>query len=102
MCAPISARRAGVLRQHRGADAQALRPLDHADHDSDRPHGMAARPHPALSHRTLYRALVDDRYFYGIAARRAGRVRLEPGAGALAFCAVVILTMFAAETFDPG
>ena len=34
-------------------------------------------------------------------ARRAGRVRLEPGAGALAFCAVVILTMFAAETFDP-
>ena len=28
-------------------------------------------------------------------------VTIEPGAGALAFCAVVILTMFAAETFDP-
>ena len=25
----------------------------------------------------------------------------QPGMGALAFCAVVILTMFAAETFDP-
>ena len=28
-------------------------------------------------------------------------VTIEPGAGALAFCAVVVLTMFAAETFDP-
>jgi len=28
-------------------------------------------------------------------------VTIEPGAGALAFCGVVILTMFAAETFDP-
>jgi paraquat-inducible protein A len=28
-------------------------------------------------------------------------VTIAPGAGALAFCAVVILTMFAAETFDP-
>ena len=28
-------------------------------------------------------------------------ITIEPGAGALAFCAVVILTMFAAETFDP-
>jgi hypothetical protein len=28
-------------------------------------------------------------------------VTIEPGVGALAFCAVVILTMFAAETFDP-
>ena len=27
-------------------------------------------------------------------------ITIEPGAGALAFCAVVILTMFAAETFD--
>ena len=26
---------------------------------------------------------------------------IEPGVGAVAFCAVVILTMFAAETFDP-
>jgi paraquat-inducible protein A len=26
-------------------------------------------------------------------------ITIEPGAGALAFCAVVILTMFAAETF---
>ena len=28
-------------------------------------------------------------------------VTIEPGVGALAFCGVVILTMFAAETFDP-
>lgn len=28
-------------------------------------------------------------------------VTIEPGAGAVAFCAVVILTMIAAETFDP-
>ena len=28
-------------------------------------------------------------------------VTIEPGIGAVAFCAVVILTMFAAETFDP-
>jgi paraquat-inducible protein A len=28
-------------------------------------------------------------------------ITIEPGAGALAFCAVVILTMFAADTFDP-
>jgi paraquat-inducible protein A len=28
-------------------------------------------------------------------------ITIEPGAGALAFCGVVILTMFAAETFDP-
>ena len=36
---------------------------------------------------------------------RAGQLRrgvtIEPGIGAVAFCAVVILTMFAAETFDP-
>jgi paraquat-inducible protein A len=28
-------------------------------------------------------------------------VTIQPGVGALAFCAVVVLTMFAAETFDP-
>ena len=28
-------------------------------------------------------------------------VTIEPGVGALAFCGVVLLTMFAAETFDP-
>jgi paraquat-inducible protein A len=28
-------------------------------------------------------------------------ITIQPGLGALAFCAVVILTMFAAETFDP-
>jgi paraquat-inducible protein A len=28
-------------------------------------------------------------------------ITIEPGVGALAFCAVVILTMFSAETFDP-
>jgi paraquat-inducible protein A len=28
-------------------------------------------------------------------------ITIEPGVGALAFCAVVILTMLAAETFDP-
>ncbi len=28
-------------------------------------------------------------------------ITIVPGVGAIAFCAVVILTMFAAETFDP-
>ena len=28
-------------------------------------------------------------------------ITIEPGIGAIAFCSVVILTMFAAETFDP-
>jgi paraquat-inducible protein A len=28
-------------------------------------------------------------------------ITIEPGVGAVAFCGVVILTMFAAETFDP-
>jgi paraquat-inducible protein A len=28
-------------------------------------------------------------------------ITIEPGVGAMAFCAVVILTMYAAETFDP-
>jgi paraquat-inducible protein A len=28
-------------------------------------------------------------------------ITIQPGMGAIAFCAVVILTMFAAETFDP-
>jgi paraquat-inducible protein A len=28
-------------------------------------------------------------------------ITIQPGMGALAFCAVVVLTMFAAETFDP-
>jgi len=28
-------------------------------------------------------------------------ITIQPGVGALAFCGVVILTMFAAETFDP-
>jgi len=30
-----------------------------------------------------------------------GVITIEPGIGAVAFCGVVILTMFAAETFDP-
>ena len=33
--------------------------------------------------------------------RRVVRNAVEPGMGAVAFCGVVILTMFAAETFDP-
>jgi len=28
-------------------------------------------------------------------------ITIEPGVGAVAFCGVVILTMLAAETFDP-
>ena len=28
-------------------------------------------------------------------------ITIEPGVGAIAFCAVVVLTMIAAETFDP-
>jgi paraquat-inducible protein A len=37
----------------------------------------------------------------GALVRFGNVVTIEPGIGAVAFCAVVILTMFAAETFDP-
>jgi paraquat-inducible protein A len=37
----------------------------------------------------------------GALVQFGGVVTIEPGAGAVAFCAVVILTIFAAETFDP-
>lgn len=37
----------------------------------------------------------------GALVRFGGVVTIEPGIGAVAFCAVVILTMLAAETFDP-
>jgi uncharacterized paraquat-inducible protein A len=69
---------------------------------------MTARPHPALSHRALYRALVDDRHLHidismesllGALVAFGSVITIEPGAGALAFCAVAVLTMFAAETF---
>ena len=37
----------------------------------------------------------------GALVRFGNVVTIAPGAGAVAFCAVVILTMFAAESFDP-
>jgi len=37
----------------------------------------------------------------GALVRFGALVTIEPGIGAVAFCGVVILTMFAAETFDP-
>ncbi len=37
----------------------------------------------------------------GALVRFGSVITIEPGFGAVAFCAVVILTMFAAETFDP-
>jgi paraquat-inducible protein A len=37
----------------------------------------------------------------GALVQFGGIVTIEPGIGAVAFCAVVILTIFAAETFDP-
>ena len=37
----------------------------------------------------------------GALVQFGGLVTIDPGLGALAFCAVVILTMFAAEAFDP-
>jgi paraquat-inducible protein A len=37
----------------------------------------------------------------GALVRFGAVVTIEPGIGAVAFCAVVILTMIAAETFDP-
>ena len=53
----------------------------------------------------MHRTLVTDRHFHGGFARCAGEVRRRDddrtGVGALAFCGMVILTMFAAETFDP-
>ena len=37
----------------------------------------------------------------GALVRFGSVITIEPGIGAVAFCAVVLLTMFAAETFDP-
>ena len=37
----------------------------------------------------------------GALVKFGGVITIEPGIGAMAFCGVVILTMFAAETFDP-
>lgn len=37
----------------------------------------------------------------GALVRFGSVITIEPGVGALAFCAVVVLTMIAAETFDP-
>ena len=37
----------------------------------------------------------------GALVQFGGVVTIEPGIGAVAFCAVVVLTIFAAETFDP-
>jgi paraquat-inducible protein A len=37
----------------------------------------------------------------GALVRFGSVITIEPGIGAVAFCAVVILTMFAAEAFDP-
>ena len=37
----------------------------------------------------------------GALVQFGGAVTIDPGAGALAFCAVVIVTIFAAEAFDP-
>ncbi len=37
----------------------------------------------------------------GALVRFGNAITIEPGIGALAFCGVVILTIFAAETFDP-
>ena len=37
----------------------------------------------------------------GALVRFGSVITIEPGLGAVAFCGVVILTMFAAETFDP-
>jgi paraquat-inducible protein A len=37
----------------------------------------------------------------GALVQFGGVITIEPGIGAVAFCGVVVLTMFAAETFDP-
>ena len=56
-------------------------------------------------YRAVDRTLVDDRHFMeallGALVRFGTVVVIELGIGAVAFCGVVILTIFAAETFDP-
>jgi paraquat-inducible protein A len=37
----------------------------------------------------------------GALVKFGGVITIEPGVGALAFCAVVFVTIFAAEAFDP-
>ena len=83
----------------------------HADGDPARAsRGGRLHPDPA-SARVLYHivawigrwSMVD--IFMELLLGRAGEsgraVTIEPGVGALAFCAVVFITIFAAETFDP-
>ena len=58
-----------------------------------------------LPHRRFHRPLVDDRCVHDLdphALVRMGRLAsVIPGPGVLSFCAVVILTMLAAMSFDP-
>ena len=72
----VSAGAAGVLRQHRGAGAQADRARRHAGGDAGCGSGRpAAGPHAAYRIVARDRPLVDDRHLHGIDPGRAGAVR---------------------------
>ena len=78
----------------------------HADRDPDRPVGMAARPDAALSRRArIGRWSMIDIFMellLGALVRFGSVITIEPGIGAVAFCGVVILTIFAAEILRPA
>ena len=101
----VSARRAGVFRQHRGADAEAGR-LSIMLIATQTGRSGWLRDRTRLYHivRLIGRWSMIDIFMeslLGALVQFGTVITIEPGVGALAFCAVVILTMFAAETFDP-
>ncbi len=66
----------------------------------------SSRAHAAVPYHRAYRPLVDARCFRGGPAGGTGALRrlrlsVEAGGGAVAFGAVVLLTMMASLSFDP-
>ena len=78
----------------------------HAGRDADRSDGAGCAIATRLYHvvRWIGRWSMIDIFMealLGALVRFGSVITIEPGIGAVAFCGVVILTMFAAETFDP-
>ena len=100
----LADRGAGVLRQHRGAAAEAVALGEILLAVSRKAAAQRSAAQPPVPHRGVRRPLVDARRVRRLAARGAGAgpiardLQVRPGA--LAFAAVVVLTMLAAQSFD--
>ena len=106
----VSAGAAGVLRQHPGADVQAARArrmlMATQLGGPDAGAAMLLRERTRLYYIVAWigRWSMVDIFMESLlgALVQFGRaVTIEPGIGAVAFCAVVFITIFAAEAFDP-